>query len=158
MSDWYDDMEDDYAQAEKKDKFTQVPDGNYSVRVDEAKLKKTDSDITYLSWKLVVIAGQLTKRIIFKNDYFDKGSPYIQDKLSYLKTDLDICGLTLNSLSELRGRLDDLLDINLEVTVKSKPNNKGGTFTNVYINRKLGDDIDGDSYPDTSVLDDDIPF
>ena len=54
------------------------------------------------------------------------------DNIKWLKQDLITCGLALNKVSELPNRLYELLDVKLEVTVKTK-----GEYANVYLNRRI---------------------
>jgi len=46
-----------------------------------------------------------------------------------------VCGLDLEKLSELRGKLGKLLDVMLEVTKKTKGENE-----NIYFNRRIIND------------------
>jgi hypothetical protein len=55
-----------------------------------------------------------------------------QNTLKYVKTDLHLCGLDLERLSELPKHLDKLLDVKLEVTKKTKGDNE-----NIYFNRRI---------------------
>jgi hypothetical protein len=142
---WWSDMDEDYQDAEVQEKkFTSVPDGNYQVRVEEVKLDKADNGVRYLNWKFQIIAGEHIKQFIFKNNFLDPTSEYIKQNLAHLKTDLSVCGVELKTLQGLEISLAHLLDVELEVAVKSnKYTGKDGkekTGTNVYINRKLTGD------------------
>jgi hypothetical protein len=49
-----------------------------------------------------------------------------------VKGDLKTLGLELSKFSELSGRLEELLDVTLEVTKRTR-----GDYTNVYFNRRI---------------------
>ena len=49
-----------------------------------------------------------------------------------MKGDLKTLGLELSKFSELSGRLEELLDVTLEVTKRTR-----GDYTNVYFNRRI---------------------
>lgn len=80
-----------------------------------------------------------------------------RENLKWLKTDLHVCGLDLQKLSELPANLERLLDVKLEVTKRTKGDNE-----NIYFNRRivLDDSLDGagDSHENEFVGNDVIPF
>ena len=49
-----------------------------------------------------------------------------------MKTDLHLCGLDLEKLSDLPKHLDKLLDVKLQVTKKTNRENE-----NIYFNRRI---------------------
>ena len=55
-----------------------------------------------------------------------------QASLPYVKGDLKTLGIVLVKFSELAGRLEELLDVTLEVTKRTR-----GEYTNVYFNRRI---------------------
>ena len=55
--------------------------------------------------------------------------------LKFVKTDLHICGLDLEKLSDLPRNLSKLLDVKLEVTKKTKGDNE-----NIYFNSRIVND------------------
>jgi hypothetical protein len=131
------------ATAQTKGDYEDVPDGNYQVKVESVKMKETkESRLPMLTWEFKIIAGEHAKRKIFKNDVLDPDSKWINEKMTYLKTDLSTCGVTLDSIKDIESVLDKLLDVNLEITVKSK-----GEYQNVYINRKLESSVNADDIP-----------
>jgi len=68
------------------------------------------------------------------------------ENLKWLKTDLHTCGLVLGKLSELPSRLSELLDVQLEVTKRSRDGSE-----NVYLNKRLASP-EGQSAPGGSAL------
>jgi len=128
--------------------FTPVPDGSYQATVESVELYRSKTDRRMLKWCLKIMNPPHAGRLLWKYNGLET------EKMGWLKGDLAICGLTLERLSELPQRLRDLLDIPLEIRVRNTPGRDGGTFTNVYFNRRLqfGED---DSPPPN---DDDAPF
>ena len=79
-----------------------------------------------IRWDLIVIAGQHAGRHIFKNSVITPSS------LPYVKGDLTTLGMELAKFSELGSRLQELLDVTLEVTKRTR-----GEYTNVYFNKRI---------------------
>ena len=121
-------FDDDYSNApvEEKD-FDEVPDGKYQVNVEKVELTKAQSTGNpMLKWTLKILGPKCAGRLMWRNSVITKAT------LSWLKTDLSTCGLEIVGLSELSGRLGDLLDIKLEVTKRTKGENQ-----NIYFNRRI---------------------
>ena len=117
--------DDEFATAEAADS-DEVPDGKYQVRIDKVKLERTQKGSPMIKWDLIVIAGSQTNRPIFKNSVITPAA------LPFVKGDLKTLGLNLAKFSELQQRLEELLDVTLEVTKKTR-----GEYTNVYFNKRL---------------------
>lgn len=96
-----------------------------------------------IKWDLLVIAGQHQGRHIFKNSVITPAA------LPYVKGDLKTVGLQLAKFSDLSERLDDLLDVTLEITKRTR-----GDYTNVYFNKRI--EIAGGN--SQSLSDDEVPF
>ena len=118
-------FDDDYDTAEAMDS-DEVPDGKYQVRIDKVKLDRSQKGNPMIKWDLVVIAGSQTNRHIFKNSVITPAA------LGFVKGDLKTLGLNLAKFSELQQRLEELLDVNLEVTKRTR-----GEYTNVYFNKRI---------------------
>ena len=82
-----------------------------------------------LKWTLRVIAPQFVNRLMWRN------SVITHNTLKYVKTDLHLCGLDLEKLSDLPKHLKKLLDVKLEVTKKTKGDNE-----NIFFNRRIEND------------------
>ena len=93
-----------------------------------------------IKWDLIIISGTHEGRHVFKNAVIS------QKSMPYVKADLTRLGLEMKRISELPGRLPEVLDKNLEITVRTK-----GEFTNVYFNKVL-------SIPAGGPAPDDIPW
>jgi len=104
----------------------EVPDGKYQVRVQAARLNKSQAGNPMLQYDLVVISGQHTGRHIFKN------SVLTSNAMPFFKADLKVLEIELPKLSDLPNRLDVMLDQTLEITKKTK-----GEYSNVYFNKRL---------------------
>lgn len=117
-------------QAEERGDFESVPDGKYQVTVEKVELTEAQtSGNPMLKWRLRVIAPKYIDRLMWRN------SVITHNTLKYLKTDLHMCGLDLDRLSELPKHLKKLLDIKLEVTKKTKGENE-----NIFFNRRIEND------------------
>lgn len=118
-------FDDDFDSAEAPS-FEEVPDGKYQVRIDSVRLENSQKGDPMIKWDMVVISGSHVDRHIFKN------SVITQAALPYVKSDLKTLGIVLAKFSDLAGRLEDLLDVTLEVTKRTR-----GDYTNVYLNRRI---------------------
>jgi hypothetical protein len=142
--DFYDEMYDD---VEEANQFEPVPDGTYQVFVDEVSIKETKKEPIrpMLTWQFKIMGGVHEGRILFKNAVIPvSDKEKIERALSFIKTDLSVCGLTLKKFSDLQKKLGKLLNVQLEVGVKNKGDNQ-----NVYIQRALdaGEVQEEDSIP-----------
>lgn len=110
-----------------------VPDGDYEARIDRFDFVEVNGSMK-LTTEVLITAG----------DYEGLAPPKVwhdledQSKLQYLKGFLSTLGVEGLKLSELRSKLNDLLDT--PVAIRVKTTTKGGnTYTNTYINERLGD-------------------
>jgi hypothetical protein len=107
-----------------------VPDGKYQVSVDKAELVEAKtSGNPMLKWTLRIIAPNHIDSLLWRN------SVITQNTLKYVKTDLHVCGLDLDRLSDLPGNLHRLLDVKLEITKRTKGDNE-----NIFFNRRIETD------------------
>ncbi|MCC6389105.1 MAG: DUF669 domain-containing protein [Bryobacterales bacterium] len=114
-------------QPDDRSEMDPVPDGKYQVQVEKVELKEAQTTGNpMLTWTLRIIAPRLVNRVMWRN------SVITQNTLKYLKTDLHICGLDLDKLSDLPKHLRKLLDVKLEVTKKTKGDNE-----NIFFNRRI---------------------
>jgi hypothetical protein len=135
-------FDDDFSSAEAHS-FDEVPDGKYQVRIDAVRLDRSQKGDPMIKWDLIVIAGQHNGRHIFKNSVITPAA------LPFVKGDLKTLGLELPKFSDLAGRLQDLLDVTLEITKRTR-----GEYTNVYFNKRI--QIAGDATSQPSA--DEVPF
>jgi hypothetical protein len=136
-------FDDDFSSAEAPS-FDEVPDSKYQVRIDAVRLDHSQRGDPMIKWDLLVIAGQHQGRHIFKNSVITPAA------LPYVKGDLKTVGLQLAKFSDLSARLEDLLNVNLEITKRTR-----GDYTNVYFNKRI-EIAGGNSQPLGD--DDSVPF
>ena len=133
--------DDEYESAEvEPNKFDEVPDGKYQVKVEKVELARSQNDNEMLKWQLRVLGPNHAGRMIFRNNMITSS-----ENIKYLKNDLHTCGLVLAKLSELKNKLNDLLDVKIEVTKKTR-----GEFSNVYFNSRIVTEDPDDSYQSAS--------
>jgi hypothetical protein len=118
-------FDDDFATAEAPE-YDEVPDGKYQVRIESVRLDSSQKGDPMIKFDLEVMSGSLAGRHIFKNAVITQAS------IPYVKGDLKTLGLELAKFSQLAGRLEELLDVTLEVTKRTR-----GDYANVYFNRRI---------------------
>jgi len=117
-------------QPAERGEFESVPDGKYQVTVEKVELAEAQtSHNPMLKWTLRVIAPKCINRVMWRNNVITHNT------LKYLKTDLHLCGLDLEKLSDLPKCLKKLLNVKLEVTKKTKGDNE-----NIFFNRRIEND------------------
>jgi hypothetical protein len=125
----------DKAEAAKSGDFGEpVPDGKYQCIIDKAWLAMNKAgDKRMLRWQLKIIGGQYGGRMLFRNNVIE--SP---DNIKWLKGDLEVCGLTIHKLNELRDRVSSLIGVGVEVQVKNQGKDaQGRANQNVYLNKAV---------------------
>ena len=129
-------FDEEFAAADvQPNQFDEVPDGKYQVKVEMVELARTQNGAPMLKWHLRVLGPQHRGRMMFRNNVMASN-----ENIKFLKADLLACGLELGKLSDLPGRLGELLDVALEVTRKTR-----GEYANVYLNKRIVlDDPDSD--------------
>ena len=92
--------------TEERGEFEGLPDGKYQVAIEKVELTHTqNTGNPVLKWTLRVLGPRFANRLIWRN------SVITNNTIRYLKTDLHLCGLDLDKLSDLPGRLAELLGI-----------------------------------------------
>ena len=115
--------------AERSD-MESVPDGKYQVVVEKVEIAEAHTTGNpMLKWTLRILAPRHVNRLMWRN------SVSTANTLKFVKTDLHICGLDLDKLSDLPKKLHLLLDVKLEVTKKTKGDNE-----NIFFNRRIEND------------------
>jgi len=117
--------DDDFASADAS-AHDEVPDGKYQVRIHGVRLDRSQKGDPMIKWDLIVIAGSQANRHIFKNSVITPAA------LPFVKGDLKTLGINLAKFSELQQRLEELLDVTLEVTKRTR-----GEYANVYFNKRI---------------------
>jgi len=141
-------FDDVFMSAEEGDEFETVPDGKYQVAVDRVELTRTKNEgKPILKWELRILPDDIQVRKLFRNNVIST-----DENIRWLKKDLYKCGVKLNKISELPANLDKLLDVQLEVTKRTRGENE-----NVYINKRI-ELLPGNTDTNPSVDESDIPF
>lgn len=128
-----------------------VPDGRYQGYVDRACVEVLErTGVPYFRLEFVLVSGEFEGRRVFYGKAINEAG------LPYLKKDLVTLGLGDVRLSELEGRLGELLDVVCDVQLRTgKPNSEGKQYQNVYVNRVVGE---RGSRGFGCAMDEDIPF
>jgi hypothetical protein len=143
-------FDDDFVEAPIEEReFDEVPDGKYQVQVDKVEITTAKSSgNAMLKWTLRILGPQFAGRLLWRNNVIAT-----RENVRWLKNDLHTCGLDLVKLSELGDHLPQLLDVQLEVTKRTR-----GDSVNVYFNRRLVLDEQGTGGDYGRAMPDDIPF
>jgi hypothetical protein len=158
-------FDDDYRKAKQADPmpaFKPVPDGHYQVIVETVELTKTrTTGNPMLKWRLRIAGPAMADRILWKNQVLTERS------MAFVAREFAVCGLNMESLSELPSRLPDLANLRLEVTKKSRPDRPDDVYfdrnlTAVPINNSTSqspayDQADRSAHDEDDV-NDDLPF
>ncbi|MBI3682799.1 MAG: DUF669 domain-containing protein [Acidobacteria bacterium] len=117
----------------------EIPDGAYSVIVEEVRLDRTrTTGNPRVNWVLRIQQPEPAGRVLFKHRVITENT------LSFLKEDLLACGVKLQKLSELPSRLREMAGLTLDVVKRTKD----GRY-NVYFARPRAEEV---------ALDDSLPF
>ncbi len=138
-------FDEEYASAEVEERdFEPVPDGKYQTIIDRIELTHSKSSGNpMLKWALKILGPTHQGRLLWRHNML-----VTPENVKWLKSDLHVCGLELEKLSELPANLEKLLDVKLEVTKRTRGDNE-----NIYLNRRIVmDDIPEDD------MDGDVPF
>lgn len=133
--------DEDFQRADvREQEFEAVPDGKYQVAVDRVELTRArSSGNPMLKWALRILGPNHAGRLLWRNNVMGSA-----ENMKWLKTDLHICGLELQKLSDLPASLDRLVGVTLEITKRTKGDNE-----NVYFNRRITREDEG-SYQDAA--------
>lgn len=94
---------------------TAVPDGWYTVVVDDVELRHTRrTGRPMLSWQLRIVSPLFTGRRLWRHQVLGRAT------LGWLKHDLRLCGLELPRLSALPDHFARLRGVQLEVTKQTR--------------------------------------
>ena len=121
-------LDEEYAETEVPEQdFTPIPDGKFQVMVERAEIVTARSTGNpMLKWTLRILGPTYKDRLLWKNNVLISGL------MQYVKRDMQTCGIHLQGLSELKSHLEELLDLKLEITKKTKGENE-----NIYFNKLI---------------------
>jgi len=120
-----------------------LPDGKYQVSVESVQLKESQrSGNPMLEWALRILTGDFKGRMIWRNNMLLN-----PENIRFLKQDLYTCGMVdLQKLSHLPARLEELINIQLEITKKTTAKDDE-TYENYYFNKKIEIELEEDDIP-----------
>lgn len=127
-----------YALTPALDVFERVPDGRYQTTVENVELGTTKTTGNpMLKWKLRISGPKYANRILWKNTVITDNS------LGRVKSELRMCGYSLEKLSPLEGRLLQFQGLELEVTKKSREGGPDDVFIekNISMNVEAHDEL-----------------
>ena len=126
-------LDDEYNQVTpaERQEFDDIPNGRYQAYVDKVALTRSKANNPMLKWELVIIAGPFKRRRLFRQNLL-----VTPENLRWLKADLQTAGLTLTRLSELKEHLNELLNVVLDINVRTKGSGDEQR-TDVYLNKRL---------------------
>ncbi len=131
-------------ETKPRKQFSEMPDGRYEVRIEDAELYKSPSSGNpVLKYTLRVLGPTHTNQLMWKRrGITEKTRDYVEEEL---KT----CGLELERFSDLKNNLHELIGVELEVTRKTR-----GEDVSIFFNEQL----DSASKGKEEVDEDDLPF
>ncbi len=120
----------------------EVPDGTYTARIADVSLLRSKAGNPMLVWDLRILSPEA------EGGFLKKRRAITEKTLTWVRQDLETCGLTLHKMSELNGQLHRMIDIDIEITKTTRNND-----TSIYFNRRVEPGV---SSPE--LTDDDLPF
>jgi hypothetical protein len=121
-------LDEAFAAATGEDEYDALPDGNYQAVVDRVALKRSKtSGRKMLEWELRILGAEHAGRKLWKYTLLET-----PDNVAWAKKDFRRVGFDLEKLSHLPSRLDELLDITIEITKKTR-----GEYEDVYFRKRL---------------------
>jgi hypothetical protein len=129
-------LDDAYVDAPDEDGFDAIPDGTYQAVIDRVELKRSKtSGRKMLEWELKILGPSHAGRKVWKYTLLET-----PENVAWAKKDFRRVGLHLEKLSDLPSRLEELLDLRVEITKKTR-----GEYEDIYFRKRLsGEGDDGD--------------
>ena len=120
----------------------EVPDGTYTARICDVSLLRSKAGNPMLVWDLRILGPESQGSLLKKR------SAITDKSITYIRQELETCGLTMNKMSELNGQLHRMIDLDIEITRTTRNND-----SRIYFNRRV--EPGGAS---VELTDDDLPF
>jgi hypothetical protein len=134
-------FDDDYSTTEVDESVggEPLPDGKYQMSVEKVELLYSKNNNPMLVWQLRVLGPRYAGR-----KHWHRNMIVTKENIKWLKRDLLIAGLKIEKLSLLPQHLHELLDLVVEIQLKTK-----GEHQNSFLNKRITqaevqDDIFGD--------------
>ena len=120
----------DYTKAKQGDApppYRPVPDGRYQVIVETVELTKTRvSGNPMLKWRLRIAGPAMADRLLWKNAVITERT------IPFIHKELNLCGVTMQSMNDLPGRIPDLINLRLEVSKRTR-----GEYEDIFFDKNL---------------------
>lgn len=115
----------------------EVPDGRYYVNVENVELTEAKSSgAPMLKWTLRILGPSHAQRLLWHHKVISVNS------MPYVIQELRLCRLELPAFSDLPKHLGKLLDVQLEVTKRTKDGR-----ANLYFENRLNGPEEDDGLP-----------
>jgi hypothetical protein len=134
-------FDEDFRAAKVDPEAGGVPDGTYQVVIESVDIGQSQAGNPKITWALRITGPQAANRVLFKTNGISENNLHI------LKQELRTCGLELDRLSDLPRHKDRMLDVQLEVTKRTRNGS-----ANIYFDRRLS------GAPAAAGDGDDLPF
>ncbi len=119
--------------------FVSLPEGKYQMFVDAIEIRDSlyAGGAPVFQVKLTVVDGEFRGKSVFKRYPLEPDERHI----GILKTDLSVLGMDLTEIIDLTNqkKMEQLLDVIVDVTVKNKVSKTNGkSYPNYYLNKAVG--------------------
>ena len=104
-----------------------LPDGKFQMLVEKAELVFSKKNNPMMVWQMRVLGPRYAG-----HKHWHRNMIISKENIKWLKHDLMIAGLEIEKLSQLPAHLNKLLDVVLEVQLKTKGDNQ-----NSFINKRI---------------------
>ena len=122
-------FDDDYTTTEVDESVTgePLPDGKYQMVTEKVELLYSKNNNAMLVWQLRVLGPRYVGR-----KHWHRNMIVTKENIKWLKRDLVTAGLKIETLSLLPQHLNELLDLVVEVQLKTK-----GEHQNSFLNKRI---------------------
>lgn len=140
----------DYAEAEPDlgGETVDLPDGKYQMIVEKADLQVSTKGNQMLVWRMRVLGPRYAGA-----KHWHRNMIVTRENIKWLKKDLVLAGLELTKLSDLPNRLHELVEVVVEVQLKTK-----GDVQNSYVNKRIRTPGAAQGSSGQAAPNDDFPF
>ena len=108
-----DDLDNAYSEAEEVN-YSPLPDGSYQVKIDGMEIQLSSKGDRLLKWTFIPLNPKYMKRKVWKYSMLKV------ENMGYLKSDFGRLGIRLNKISDLPDRLEEFLDMIVELKLVTK--------------------------------------
>lgn len=134
-------FDEPFRQARIAEETAPVPDGAYEVAIESVDIGQSQAGNVKITWVLRILGPAAVDRVLFKS------SGVTENNLHIIKQELHTCGLDLERFSDLPKMKDRMLDVELQVTKRTR-----NGAASIYFDKRLS------TAPRPAGDDDDLPF